>query len=471
MAGALLQTTVSELPASRVRIEAQVDPDEFQQAVEHAARRLGANLRVPGFRKGKTPTPLIIQRVGRPAVVEQAVKDGLTRWYGAALDDSAIIAVGQPTLNVGEAPADGQPLTFTIEIGVIPKATLGRYKGLEVGRREPETSDEAIAAELQALRERHARAESVQRPARDGDLLVIDFDGLVDGEPFAGGRGRDQMVQLGSGMLVAGFEGQLEGAVAGEERIVAIDFPDVQSPTDHRAEDVSGSRANFTVLVKDVLARELPAADDAFARDSAGFETLELLREDIAKDLLAADEQRAAEELAETALDAAVAEATLEIPDELVAARAREIWERRVRTLEDEGVAKDVYLQIAGKSEAQVLAELGPQASAELSREAVVAAIAATEDIAIDDTQLRAAAEPVSDGGVTVPPTRASRRQELVRRRVLDLLAGAAVAISIEDALARGKPRPRDDAAVTPELPEPPEPSEDVTVVEPGKMP
>lgn len=455
MSGASIQTTVTELPACRVRVEARVAPQEFQRAIEGAARELGRNLRVPGFRKGKTPAPMVIKRLGRTAVVEQAVKDGLKRWYGAALDDADIAAVGQPTLNVGEAPADGEALTFSIEIGILPTATLGAYRGLEAGRSEAEADEEAIDAELQSLRERHARAESVGRPARVGDLLVIDFEGLVDGEPFAGGSGADQMVELGSGMLVAGFEEQLEGAVAGEQRTVTIEFPNVDSPKDHRAEDVAGSNATFEVLVKDVLARELPPLDDAFAQDAAGFETLALLREDIAADLLAADERRVAEEFAETVLDAAVAQATIEIPDELLAARAREVWERTLRSVEYEGVAKDVYLQIAGKTEAQALADLRPQAADELGREAVVVAVAAAEGFVIDDAEARAyEPSPATDGAAPAQSV-VGRRHELLRRKVLDLLAGAATPISLDDARARGKPCPRDEPPASPELPDP----------------
>ena len=275
MARDCISTTVTELPESRVRVVAEVAPDEFQRSLERAARQLGRNLRVAGFRKGKVPPPVVIQRLGRATVVEKAVQDGLKHWWRTALDDAGVASVGQPKLDMAGTPADGAPLTFTIEIGVRPAAELGPYKGLEVGRREAEIEADAVEAELQTLRERLARPEAVQRPARNGDLLVIDFEGLIDGEPFDGGRGRDQMVELGSGMLIAGFEAQLEGATAGEARTVVIDFPAADSPTDHRAEDVAGSRACFEVNVKEVLAKTLPDVDDALAQQAAGFDTLD----------------------------------------------------------------------------------------------------------------------------------------------------------------------------------------------------
>ena len=458
MGPASISTTVTELPESRVRVVAEVAPDEVQRSLERAARQLGRNLRVAGFRKGKVPPPIVMQRLGRETVVERAVQDGLKRWWRTALDDAEIAFVGEPRLDVTQTPTDGGPLEFAIEIGVRPPARLGQYKGLEVGRRDPEIEPDAVEAELQLLRERLARPEAVARPAQTGDLLVIDFEGLIDGEPFDGGRGRDQMVELGSEMLIAGFEEQLEGAVAGEMRTVHIDFPaEVDSPTDHRAEDVAGSRATFEVRVKEVLAKKLPELDDALAQQAAGCDTLDELREDIAAELLAADEARVAEEFAETVLDAVATEAAIELPGALVAARAREIWESTLRDLDFDGVSKDVYLQIAGKTEEQALAELRPRAGRELRREAVVTAIAAAEGIVVGDDELRAREPPPDpgDGPTPAPKSRVRRREELLRERVLDLLARESVAISIEDAQARGKPWPLDHEQVEPELPQP----------------
>jgi trigger factor len=454
-----ISTTVTDLPESRVRVVAEVAPEEFARAVERAARQLGRNLRVPGFRKGKIPPPIVIQRLGRATVVDRAVQDGLKRWWRTALDEAGIASVGQPKLDLTGTPADGGPLTFSIEIGVRPAAELGPYKGLEVGRREPEIEPDAVDAELQALRERVARPVAVGRPARTGDLLVIDFNGLIDGEPFDGGRGRDQMVELGSGMLIAGFEEQLEGAMPGETRTVHIDFPDVDAPKDHRAEDVAGSRATFEVKVKDVLAKRLPELDDALAQEAAGFDTLEELREDLAAGLLAADERRVAEEFGETVLDAVAAEAAIELPGALVAARARETWESTLRTLDFDGVSKEVYLQISGRTEEEALTELRPQAAADLRREAVVAAIAEAEGIVIGEEELLAGDPPAEpDDEPAAPRSRVGRRDQLLRERVLDLLAREATAISVEDAKARNKPWPREDGPVEPELPEPEEP-------------
>ena len=211
--------------------------------MQATARQLGQNLRMPGFRKGKVPPPVVIQRIGRESVLDETVRGAMGRWYLDAIDAAGIHPVGDPELDVGDLPGEGQPLTFTIEIGVRPTATLGEYKGVEVGKREPSADDEAVDAELEALRERSARLETAEDAAADkGDFVVMDYVGSIDGENFAGGEGRDQLVELGSGRLVPGFEDQLMGAKAGDERTVTVSFPD-----DYGATELAGKEAEFAV--------------------------------------------------------------------------------------------------------------------------------------------------------------------------------------------------------------------------------
>src|SRR5215204_367569 len=252
MAAPTISTSVTELPESRVRVEAEVPPEEVEKRIALAARALGRNIRVPGFRAGKAPAPVVIKRVGREAVLDEAVRDSIGSWYSAAIDAAAIVPVGEPELDLGELPAAGQPLTFSIEIGVRPTATLGEYKGLEVAKDDPEASDEAVAAEVERLRERSGRLETVERPAAEGDFVVMDYRGTLAGEAFAGGEGRDQMIELGSGRLVPGFEEQLTGASAGDERTVTVTFPE-----DYGAAELAGNDAEFAVTVKEVKAKDL----------------------------------------------------------------------------------------------------------------------------------------------------------------------------------------------------------------------
>ena len=443
MAASPISTSVTELPESRVRVEAEVPAAEVEKRVAQAARQLGRNLRVPGFRAGKAPPPIVIQRIGRDAVLDEAVRDSIGSWYSAAIDDAAIVPVGEPALDMGELPRHGQPLTFSIEIGVRPTATLGEYKGLEVGRREPEPDDEAIAAELERLRERSGRLETVERPAAEGDFVVIDYLGTLDGEPFAGGEGRDQLLELGSGRLVPGFEEQLTGAAAGEERTVSITFPD-----DYQASELAGNEAEFAVTVKEVKAKELPPLDDDLAAE-AGFDTLDELREDIRERLCEAESQRVEAEFRETVLDAAVAGATIDVPDSLIAARSRELWDQMLHTLSHQGISKDTYLRISGQDEDQIVEQGKADAERQLKREAVLAAVVAAEGIEPSDDEVLESLEQVAPSEKTSPKKLLERmrsagrldayKSELAQRRGLELLTESATPISVEQAQARDK--------------------------------
>src|SRR5436853_711300 len=179
-----VKTTVTELPESRVRVDAEVPADELERSMQRTARQLGANMRIPGFRKGKVPPPVVIRRIGREAVLDETVRDAIGRWYVDAISAADIAPVGDPKLDLGDMPPEGEPLTFTIEIGVRPTAQLGDYDGLEVGRREPQVDESALDAEIQQLRERAARVETVERAAGEGDFVVMDYEGKVDGELF-----------------------------------------------------------------------------------------------------------------------------------------------------------------------------------------------------------------------------------------------------------------------------------------------
>ena len=270
-----ISTTTTELPESRVRVEAEVGPGEVERRMTQAAKVLARNIRVPGFRAGKAPPPVVIKRVGREAVLDEAVRESLGSWYRAAIDDAHVVPVGEPEIDMSELPKEGEPLKFSIEIGVRPKAELGEYKGLEVGKREADVSDEAVAEEVDRLRERAAKLEPVERQAQRGDFVVMDFEGTLDGVPFAGGEGRDQMIELGSGRLVPGFEEQLEGAVAGQDLTVTVTFPD-----DYGSDELAGEVAEFAVTVREVKAKQLPELNDELAEE-AGFDTLDELRADI----------------------------------------------------------------------------------------------------------------------------------------------------------------------------------------------
>jgi trigger factor len=401
-------------------------------------------MRIPGFRKGKVPPPVVIRRIGRQAVLDETVRDALGRWYADAIGAAKISPVGEPDLDLGDLPEEGQPLTFTVEIGVRPTAQLGDYKGVEVGRREPEASDEAVQAELDALRERAARLETADREAGEGDFVVMDYVGAIDGEEFEGGAGRDQMIELGSGRLIPGFEDQLTGVKAGEERTVKVSFPD-----DYGAEHLAGKEAEFAVTVNEVKEKVLPELDDDFAVDQAGFDSLDEMREDIRSKLLEADEQQVEQAYREAVVDAVVKEATVDVPDALVEARGRELWERMLHSLGHQGISREMYLQISGKSEEELLEEAKPEAERALRREAVIAAVVEAEGIepsdgdVLDALQASAARENVKVEKLRERLEQSGRlddlKEDLAARQAIDFLVEQATPISVEQAQARDK--------------------------------
>jgi trigger factor len=437
-----VKTSVTELPESRVRVDAEVPADELERSLAQAARRLARDTRVPGFRKGKVPPQVFIRRVGREYVLDEAVRSSIGGWYADAIGAAGIAPIGDPKLDLGDLPPEGQPLSFSIEIGVRPAARLGDYAGLEVGRREPHIDEERVAHELEHLREQLAKLEAAERPARQGDFVVIDYRGSIDGEPFEGGEGRDQLVELGGGRLIPGFEEQLLGASAGDERTIDVTFPD-----DYGAEQLAGKPAQFAISVKEVRERVLPELDDDLAADAAGFDTLAELREDVRR-RIAEQEGRAVEaEFREAVLDAAVANAEVTVPDALVEARAVELWDQMLHSLGHRGLSKEAYLQISGRTETEILDEAKPDAKRALEREAVLAAVVAAEKIEPSDEELTEALAPTAAREGQQPQKLFERvrkagtldalRDDVATRKAMDLLAERAKPIPLAQAQAR----------------------------------
>lgn len=391
-------TTVTELPESRVRVEAEVAPAEVERRMQQAARKLGSQLKIDGFRKGKVPPAVVIRRLGREYVLDEALRDALGAWYVDAIDVAGIAPIGEPDINVGDLPGDGVPLAFSIEIGVRPTAKLGTYKGVEVARREAEADDEAIDAEIERLRDRLATLETVDRAAEIGDHVVMDYLGKLDGVPFEGGEGRDQLLELGSGRLIPGFEEQLVGASAGDERLVEVNFPD-----DYGAEELAGKPATFEVTVNEVKVKRLPDLDDDFASDAAGFDTLAELREDIATRLKEYEAQNIEREFERDVLDAVAANATIDVPHQLVHARAHEIVHETMDSLARQGISREMYLQISGQDEEQLAHDAEEEAEQTLRREAAIAAVVEAEKIEPTEEQLLEALEPIAQRDKTTP--------------------------------------------------------------------
>jgi trigger factor len=440
-----METTVKELPDSRVRVDVDVDPEDVEGSINRTARQLGQDMKLPGFRKGKVPPEMVVQRLGREAVLTQALESSLGGWYERAMLDSGVNPVGDPKLDLSDLPDEGKPLKFSIEVAVRPRAELGEYKGLEVGREEPEVPEEAIDTEINRLREGFARLNPVDREARDGDVVLIDYEGKIEGEPFEGGSAKDYLLELGEGRVLPELEKALVGAKAGDQRQATVPFPD-----DYPAEEVAGKSAEFDVTVNEVREKELPELDDEFAAEASEFDTLAELREHIAGQIREILERQIAERFQQAALDVAVANARVELPEPVVDARAAEMWRRVERSLQQQGVDPENYLQIQGKTRDEMIKEARPDAEQALKREAVLEAVAGAEGIEItEEDMLEALQIPPGheDHGHPEPEDalkdiRESGREEVLKedlgmRRALELIAEQASPIPLEQAQAR----------------------------------
>jgi trigger factor len=440
-----METTVKELPDSRVRVDVDVDPKDVEGSIARTARQLGQDMKLPGFRKGKVPPEMVVQRLGRQTVLTQALESSLGDWYERAMLESGVNPVGDPKLDLSDLPEEGKPLRFSIEVAVRPSAELGEYKGLEVGRAEPEVPAEAVDTEINRLREGFARLNPVERAAKQGDVVLIDYEGKIDGEPFEGGTAHDYLLELGEGRVLPELEQGLEGAEPGAESTVTVPFPD-----DYPAEEVAGKNAEFDVKVKEVREKELPELDDDFASEASEFDTLDELRADISEKIREILDRQIAERFQQDALDAVVDKAKVDLPAPVVDARAEEMWRRVERQLRQQGMDPESYLQVQDKTREQMIEQARPDAEQALKREAVLEAVADAEGIEVtEEDELEALQIPPGheDHGHPEPEDalreiRESGREELFKddlrvRRALELIGEQAKPIPMEQAQAR----------------------------------
>ncbi len=437
-----MKTTVTELEDSRVRVEAEVSADDVATQTQRAARGLAKEMRLPGFRKGKAPPSLVIQRIGFPSVFEEALRAGLPEWYQAAVFDSGVVPIGDPEVEVNEAPSEeGQPLEFKFEVGVRPKASLGEYKGLEVEKPGSEVPDDIIDRELERLREGMASLDTVEAEAAEGDHVLVDFVGSLDGVEFEGGAATDHMIEIGSGQLIDDFEEQIIGSGAGDEVEVKVTFPE-----EYGAAELAGQDAVFAVTVKEVRQKKLPELNDDFASEASEFDTVDELKADIAEKLAESAEARIEQDFRVAAVDVAVENAMINLPEEIVKARGGERWDRVERQMQGQGMNPDTYLQMQGKTRDEIIEESLPDAEQEIKRESVLVAVADAEDIEVTDAEMEEELEHMAGHERTTAAKLLERlkrdgRHEMVAadirvRKAIDVIADAAktIEMSAEDA-------------------------------------
>lgn len=442
-----MEITVTDLPDSRARVEAEVPGPDVDKQITRAARGLAREMRMPGFRKGKAPPSLIVQRLGRGAVLEQAVRDALPEWYEQALIQSNINPIGNPEIEVTETPTeDGAPLGFKFEIAVRPPAKLGEYKGLEVGRPSTEVPDDIVDRELDNIREQGARLEPVDRAAALGDTAIIDFLGKINDVPFEGGDASDYNLELGSNSLIEGFEEQIVGAKAGDEIEVKVAFPG-----EYRAEQLAGKDAVFEVTLKEVREKVLPELTDDLASEATEFDTLDELRADIRSKLSEAAEERIEEEFRIAAVDAAVENAKIDIPQEIIDAQAEERWRRVESRLAEQGIDAATFLQMqGGRSREDLIEEAKPDAERELARESVLKAIAEAEEMKPTEEEMIEALRHTAEHHERTTPEKLLERirredreqlviNDIIGRKAVDLVAESAKPVPLSEEETREK--------------------------------
>ncbi|MFT4034844.1 MAG: trigger factor [Patulibacter sp.] len=443
MSGPEVVATTTELPESRVRLEATVPAELLERSIERAAKQVGRNLRVPGFRAGKVPAKLVLQRVGREAVVDEAIRADLNDWYVEAIRATKISPVGTPEVEPFELPEAGAAFTFSAEVGIVPAADVSGLKEFEVGKAEPVADEAAIERELETLRERFARLETVDRASQDGDFVVVDFVGKIGGVPFEGAEAKGQMLQIGSGHFIPGFEEQIIDMKAGDERVITVTFPE-----QYNAEHLAGQEATFDITMQEVKAKQLPELDDDFALEVGGVDTLDELKNDVKARLAEAEEQRIEQLYRLATLDAAAIKAGIEVPRALAHDHAHQEFHRMMHRFEHQGISQEVYLQSVGKTHDEVVEDAVPGAEQQLKRQAVVTAVVAAEGLTATDEEIEAAVAPLAQReGITLKKAIArlrgrgqidALREDLAEQKAVDLLVERAKAISVEEAKKAG---------------------------------
>ena len=368
---------VENLEKNMIKLTIEVEASELEKAIDKAYQKQKNQINIPGFRKGKAPRKMIEKMYGASVFYEDAANSLIPEAYSKALDEyEGTEIVSAPSIDVVQIEA-GKPFIFTAEVAVKPEVTLGQYKGVEIDKVEATVSAEEVEAEIKREQEANAREISVEgRPVQNGDLTVIDFEGFVDGEAFAGGKGEDYDLTIGSGAFIPGFEEQLVGAEIGKEVEVNVTFP-----AEYHAADLAGKEAVFKCTVKEIKEKELPELDDEFASEVSEFDTMEEYRASVEKKLAdkkAVDVKNAKEN---AVVEAIVANATMEIPEAMIETQQRQMMDDFAQRLQMQGLSLEQYFQFTGMTAATMMDQVKPQAESRIKSSLVLEAIVKAEGI------------------------------------------------------------------------------------------
>ena len=374
---------VENLEHNMAKLTIEVSAEEFEEAIKHAYVKNKNKINIHGFRKGKAPQAMIEKMYGAGIFYEDAANELIPKAYDAEIENCDLDLVSQPKIDVVQIEK-GKPFIFTAEVAVIPEVTLGAYEGVEVPKTEINVTDEEVDAEVDKEREKNSRTTTVEdRGVENGDMIKLDFDGSVDGVAFDGGKAENYDLTVGSGSFIPGFEEQLVGVKAGEEKEVKVTFPE-----DYHAKDLAGKEAVFKCKVNEIKVKELPEANDEFAQDVSEFDTLAEYKEDLKKKLTERKEAAAKNAKEAAAVEAAVANAEMDIPDAMVDGQVRQMANDFARRIQSQGLTVDQYFQFTGMTAEKLMDQMKPEALKRIKNSLVLEAIAAKENFEIAEEKI-----------------------------------------------------------------------------------
>lgn len=374
---------VEKLEKNMAKLTIEASAEDFEKAIQKVYLKARGKINIPGFRKGKAPRKLIEKMYGTGVFYEDAANDLIPTAYAEALKDCDLEIVSRPEINVTQIEA-GKPFIFTAEVAVKPEVTLGEYKGVEVEKSDVEVTEEDINKEVDKERENNSRTIDVDdRAVENGDIIKLDFDGSVDGVPFEGGKAENYTLTIGSGSFIPGFEDQLIGTKIGEEKDVTVTFPG-----DYHEKSLAGKEAVFKCKVNAISVKELPEADDEFASEVSEFETLAEYKEDIKKKLTEKKEKAARAKKEAQAIEKAVENATMEIPDAMIDTQVQSMMEDFARRMQSQGLSLEQYFQFTGMDVKKMHDQMKPEALKRIQNSLVLEAVAKAENIEISDEKV-----------------------------------------------------------------------------------
>ncbi len=375
-----MSVKVEKLENNMAKLIIEVADADFEAAIEKAYQKQKKNITLPGFRKGKAPRAMIEKMYGKEVFFEDAANEVIPDAYDKACTECGESVVSTPKIDVVQLEA-GKPFIFSAEVALKPEVTLGKYKGVKVEKFDTAVSDEDVDKALNDERERNARRVSVtDRPVKDGDEIILDFEGFVDGVAFNGGKGENYPLTIGSGQFIPGFEDQLIGKETGVECEVNVTFPE-----DYQADDLKGKDATFKCTVREIKEKELPELDDEFASEVSEFDTLEEYKADVRKNLeekKAADAKNAKED---AVIAAIIEDAKMDIPKAMLDTQVRQMAEEFAQRIQAQGLSFEQYMQFTGMSADKFLEQMEPNAKSRIESRLVLEAVAAAEGFTATD--------------------------------------------------------------------------------------